>query len=162
MTSRHTNRSFSIASILAPLNRLGRGHSRSAQGRARRRHAMFEALESRTLLAASAGQWLFNVHDSAMAVQGPVAQPQGGDWVGHKLQHDKAGNGYFAEEPEAGALIPLVTLPGDAVLWQTYDLSQTFQLQSKPDANQTIYLTSPATRPAARPGTRHSTVARTS
>lgn len=57
----------------------------------------------------------------------------------HQRQFDAFGNDFFIE--------PLADLPpesnpaqGSEIVWQDYDLSQTFSLHSKPNANHTAYL----------------------
>ncbi len=123
--------------------RLGGRRQNRSKGRRglcdrRRRRRQFEILEPRVVLSANL-DWAFDL---------PVGQgtgQAGGDHQVHVHEHaahvltfDSQCNSYYSEpvlsetSPDEGA--------GDGVVWQPYDLTETFSLHSNPGAEHTIYL----------------------
>ena len=95
-----------------------------------------EQLEDRLLMSVSETPWVFDT-----TYRPPTSEPGAEvDIIGdHQLFTDNEGNEYVVEpfliepaEPESA--------PGDGIVWQNYDLSQTFQLHSNEGADHTIYL----------------------
>ena len=115
------------------------------------RRAVFEALESRLLLSADIKSWMFaadhlnpsgQASSAGSASHSAVVLGPAQDAVA-SLQHirtDAEGRRYSVEQVALSPQMANEAGTGDSTLWQTYDLTQTFLLQSKSDANHTLYL----------------------
>ncbi|MFT7643750.1 MAG: hypothetical protein ACI9G1_005516, partial [Pirellulaceae bacterium] len=112
-----------------------------------KRAIQLESLESRIVLSGDLPAWVFDVEEPSQGFSSTDTQNVHNEVA--ELRTDSFGNEFYVEpeldeaglgEPALGDEPVFEAAQGDDTLFASYDLSQTFNLHSRPNAALTIYL----------------------